>query len=222
MQIKFCGAAGTVTGSSHLLTLKTGTKILLDCGLYQGNEPLFENYNERWAFDPSQIDYLVLSHAHIDHIGRVPKLVKDGFRGEIICTPATRSLAQIMLTDSALIQEHEAQKANQKRALGEPEIKPLYRVKAVQETIELIQTCPYNNWFFVNDAIQLFFADAGHILGSASVSLKIKEDDREIVALMRLKLQVILRKVSYLPRGRQDILVALRTGAGSGHRRLEQ
>ena len=97
MQIKFCGAAGMVTGSSHLLMLDDGKKILLDCGLYQGNEETYEDFNNKWIFEPKSIDVLILSHAHIDHIGRVPKFVKDGFSGAIYCTPATRSLAQIML-----------------------------------------------------------------------------------------------------------------------------
>lgn len=180
MQVKFCGAAGTVTGSSHLLTLDNGKRILLDCGLYQGNEPEFSDYNDCWSFEPSHIDYLILSHAHIDHIGRVPKLVKDGFNGDIICTPATRSLAQIMLVDSAMIQENEAEKANRRREIGTPEIEPLYTVKDAERVIELIQTCNYHKWFYVDQNIKLMFADAGHILGSASVTLKIKEGDREI------------------------------------------
>ena len=95
MKLKFCGAAGTVTGSSHLLTLDNGTKILLDCGLYQGAEAGYENFNEKFLFNPSEIDIVVLSHAHIDHCGRLPKLVKDGFRGRIYSTHATRDLTAI-------------------------------------------------------------------------------------------------------------------------------
>jgi len=108
MKIKFCGAAGSVTGSCHLLTTDKGTKILLDCGLYQGHEDFMDNFNNEWLFDPAEIDLFILSHAHIDHIGRVPKLVKDGYKGEIFCTHATRDLSAIMLLDSAFIQEKEA------------------------------------------------------------------------------------------------------------------
>ncbi|MBT8326374.1 MAG: MBL fold metallo-hydrolase, partial [Bacteroidia bacterium] len=90
MKVKFCGAARTVTGSCHLITTDDGTKILLDCGLYQGNDPDFDDFNHDWSFDPEEIDVLVLSHSHIDHAGRIPKLVKDGFKGDIVCTSATR------------------------------------------------------------------------------------------------------------------------------------
>jgi len=105
MQVKFCGAAQFVTGSSHLITLDDGYKILLDCGLFQGKGRHIWELNNTWHFDPAEIDCLILSHSHIDHIGRVPKLVKDGFSGDIHCTHATRSLCSIMLLDSAKIQE---------------------------------------------------------------------------------------------------------------------
>lgn len=118
MKLKFCGAARTVTGSSHLVTLDNGFTILLDCGLYQGREDELDDFNTHWEFDPAAIDLLVVSHAHIDHIGRIPKLVKDGFKGNIICTHATRDLAAIMLLDSASIQEKDAQWANEKILKG--------------------------------------------------------------------------------------------------------
>jgi len=104
-KIKFCGAAQTVTGSNHLIILDDGTKILFDCGLYQGNEDKYEDFNRVWLYEPDEIDYMILSHAHIDHSGRIPKLCKDGYNGDIICTSATRDLASIMLMDSAYIQE---------------------------------------------------------------------------------------------------------------------
>ena len=109
MNIKFCGAAGTVTGSAHLITLDNGYKILLDCGLYQGNDQEMDDFNASWYFEPSEIDLMILSHAHIDHCGRIPKLVRDGFQGDILCTHATRSLCAIMLLDSAKIQERDAE-----------------------------------------------------------------------------------------------------------------
>ncbi|MEL7021061.1 MAG: MBL fold metallo-hydrolase, partial [Bacteroidota bacterium] len=115
MQLQFCGAAQQVTGSCHLITLEDGYKILLDCGLYQGRAPEMKKFNENWLFEPSDIDCLILSHAHIDHTGRVPKLVKDGFRGCIHCTHATRSLSAIMLLDSAHIQERDAEWFNKRQ-----------------------------------------------------------------------------------------------------------
>jgi metallo-beta-lactamase family protein len=114
MKIKFCGAAQTVTGSCHLLTLDNGTKILLDCGLYQGHEDQMDDFNSNWFFEPSEIDYLILSHAHIDHCGRIPKFVKDGFKGQIFATHATYDLCALMLLDSAHIQEKDAQYEAQK------------------------------------------------------------------------------------------------------------
>jgi metallo-beta-lactamase family protein len=108
MKLKICGAAREVTGSAHLLTLDDGYNILLDCGLYQGYSKSMKDFNENWLFDPSSIDCVILSHAHIDHCGRLPKLVKDGYQGPIFSTHATRSLCALMLLDSALIQERDA------------------------------------------------------------------------------------------------------------------
>lgn len=175
MNIKFCGAAGTVTGSSHLLTLDDGTKVLLDCGLYQGSDKEFKDFNENWAFNPKEIDFLILSHAHIDHSGRIPKLVKDGFEGEIICTNATRNLAQIMLADSGHIQEREAEFANKRRKEGAPKFEPLYTVKHAEKSMQHFVGIGYDKWHSVNREFSVLFTDAGHILGSACVSLKIRK-----------------------------------------------
>ena len=123
MKIKFCGAAREVTGSAHLLILDDGTQILLDCGLYQGGDddgragddsPL-TGFNEKWLFDPKEIKCLVLSHAHIDHTGRVPKLVRDGFQGKIYSTHATRDLCALLMMDSAKIQESDTERYNRKK-----------------------------------------------------------------------------------------------------------
>ena len=182
MKIKFCGAAQEVTGSAHLITLDDGYQILLDCGLYQGNRKDMEKFNETWLFDPTQIDCLILSHAHIDHSGRIPKLVKDGYKGEIHCTHATRSLCAIMLLDSAKIQERDAEyynkrqkkKKKSKKALR----KPLYKTENVKEAMDLFISYPYDRRIEIRPGIELLFRDAGHILGSASVSLKITENDK--------------------------------------------
>ena len=178
MKIKFCGAARTVTGSSHLLTLDNGYKILLDCGLYQGREEGYEDFNRKWRFDPGEIDCLVISHAHIDHIGRVPALVKDGFNGNIVCTSATRDLASIMLLDSAYIQEKDAEYTNKRRGReGKPLVEPLYTAFDARKCLDNFVGIAYNRWFRINGNVSVIFRDAGHILGSSNVTLKIKVDD---------------------------------------------
>src|SRR5687767_4016075 len=116
MKIAFHGAARTVTGSKHLLSLANGKKYLLDCGMFQGMGSETNGLNSTWGFDPREVDFLILSHAHIDHSGLIPKLVKDGFNGKIFCTPATRDLSAILLEDSAGIQENEVKYINKKRA----------------------------------------------------------------------------------------------------------
>jgi metallo-beta-lactamase family protein len=177
MKIKFCGAAREVTGSSHLLTLDNGFTILLDCGLYQGNSDALETFNDNWLFDPAKIDCMVLSHAHIDHTGKMPKLVKDGFTGPIYSTHATRGLSAIMLLDSAGIQEKDAQYDNKKREKQgkAANIEPLYNTDDVTQTMKQFASYSYNRWFPIHPTVEVFFSDAGHILGSASVTLKITE-----------------------------------------------
>lgn len=178
MKLKFCGAAGTVTGSSHLLTLENGTTILLDCGLYQGAEPKYENFNKRFLFNPAEIDIVVLSHAHIDHCGRLPKLVKDGFRGRIYSTHATKDLTAILLLDSAHIQERESAFTNKRRG-DDNEEEPLYSPEDVATTMELFRTVGYNHWFGIDPDVDVVFKDSGHILGSASVTLKIRRTGKK-------------------------------------------
>jgi metallo-beta-lactamase family protein len=177
MKIKFCGAAREVTGSCHLLTLDNGFTILLDCGLYQGSSDALETFNDSWLFDPAKIDCMVLSHAHIDHTGKMPKLVKDGFTGSIYSTHATRGLSAIMLLDSAGIQEKDAQYDNKKREKQGKvaNIEPLYDTNDVTETMKLFVSYNYDHWFSIHPTVEVFFSDAGHILGSASVTLKITE-----------------------------------------------
>lgn len=191
MKIKFCGAAREVTGSSHLITLDDGFTILLDCGLYQGGgdddgraeeddraaNPMV-GFNEKWRFDPSKIDCLILSHSHIDHTGRVPKLVKDGFRGKIYATHATRDLCAIMLMDSAKIQEGDAAYFNKKKHFDDAEKIPLYTIEDVGQALAQFASFNYEQWFDVHPDVKVMFRDAGHILGSASVTLHIQEGDK--------------------------------------------
>jgi metallo-beta-lactamase family protein len=181
MTIKFCGAAREVTGSCHLVTLDSGFTILLDCGLYQGNSPQFKNFNEEWLFNPAEIDCMVLSHAHIDHTGRIPKLVKDGFGTTIYSTHATRALSAIMLLDSAGIQERDAEYDNKKLVKkGEkPDAEPLYTTEDVQKTMSLFASYSYDRWFRIHSDVEVLFTDAGHILGSASVTLRISEGGKQ-------------------------------------------
>ncbi len=183
MQIKFCGAAREVTGSAHLITLDSGYKILLDCGLYQGYAKEMENFNNQWLFDPAEIDTLILSHAHIDHAGRIPKLVSDGFKGPIRSTHATRSLCTIMLMDSAKIQESDAAYFNRRyeRAIRHEEKEaqePLYTMEDASKTMQLFVSYGYNQWFKLHDQVEVCFTDMGHILGSAGVTLKITENGK--------------------------------------------
>ncbi len=186
MTIKFCGAARDVTGSCHLIILENGFSILLDCGLYQGSSEEMKHFNEKWLFDPVSIDCLILSHAHIDHSGRIPKLVKDGFRNTIYATHATRSLCSLMLLDSANIQEHDARYRNKhlrgrKTSPEDPDhsmVEPLYTKKHVEETMKLFEGHPYDRWFRIHEQVEVLFRDAGHILGSASVTLKITENGK--------------------------------------------
>lgn len=181
-RLKFCGAAQTVTGSSHLVELPNGKKILLDCGLYQGNADDMQQFNREFYYEPSEIDVLILSHAHIDHTGRVPKLVKDGFEGKIISTHATRDLCSIMLMDSAFLQERDAKYENKwRQKKGLKPIEPLYTDDDVRDAMSMFMSVGYDRWYPIPGVGDVYvqFRDSGHILGSASVTLRIKTEHRE-------------------------------------------
>jgi len=179
MKIAFHGAARTVTGSKHLLTLANGKKILLDCGMFQGMGKETEEMNMEWGFEPSEVDYLILSHAHIDHCGLIPKLIKDGYDGEIYATPATKELASILMEDSAGIQESDTKYANKRRALlGLQYLKPLYTTEDALIAAERFVTVNYDTWFTIEPGIEFCFTEAGHIIGSACVHVRITENDK--------------------------------------------
>jgi len=179
MKIAFHGAARTVTGSKHLITLNNGKKILLDCGLFQGMGRETDSLNQQFGFDAQTIDAMVLSHAHIDHCGLVPKLVKDGYRGKIWCTPATKDLASILMEDSGGIQESEAKYANKRNAAeGRPFVKPLYTEDDAKAAVEHLFPMEYDQWFTILDGVEVMFADAGHIIGSASVHVRVTENGK--------------------------------------------
>jgi metallo-beta-lactamase family protein len=180
MKIAFHGAARTVTGSKHLITLKNGKRILLDCGMFQGMGPETDPSNREFGFDAAEVDVMILSHAHIDHSGLIPKLVAEGFSGKIFCTPATNELTKILLLDSAEIQEDDVKYTNKKRAAdGQPYLRPLYTKEDAEKSFDLLVSQEYENWFDVIDGVQACFSDAGHIIGSACVHLKINEDGKD-------------------------------------------
>ncbi|CAN5553562.1 MBL fold metallo-hydrolase [soil metagenome] len=177
MKIAFHGAARTVTGSKHLLTLKNGKKYLLDCGMFQGMGRDTDAMNRHWGFDPVAVDFLILSHAHIDHSGLIPKLVKDGFNGKIFCTPATKDLTAVLLEDSAGIQENEAKYENKRRAVeGTTYLQPIYKTEDALTAMNHFVPVEYGTWFTIDENVEVMFTDAGHIIGSAAVHLKIKEN----------------------------------------------
>jgi len=178
MKIAFHGAARTVTGSKHLITLHSGTQILLDCGLFQGMGEQTDDLNKSFGFNPAHISYMVLSHAHIDHIGLLPRLVAEGFNGNIYCSPATMDLGRILLLDSAKIQVQDAEYANKKIVRIEDHEMPLYNEADVIKTMSQFKTVDYQEDFQIDDQVSLRFTDAGHIVGSAAIHLSIKENGK--------------------------------------------
>ena len=180
MKIAFHGAARVVTGSKHLLTLDNGKKYLLDCGMFQGMGAQTDTLNRNWGFTPAQVNFLILSHAHIDHSGLIPKLVRDGFEGKIFCTPATRELTGILLEDSAGIQEDEVKYANKRRkAEGQPYLQPLYTEADAKNAMDHFVSVEYGSWHRIDEFVEVLYTDAGHIIGSAAVHLRIKENGQE-------------------------------------------
>lgn len=175
MRIKFCGANREVTGSSHLLKTKDGKRILLDCGMYQGNDPQYSDFNWTWLFDPADIDVVILSHAHIDHAGRLPYLIKSGYKGLIHCTHATRSLCAIMLMDSARIQQYDSAYRSKHRIdeMTDRSALPLYNEADVRRCMDRFRTYDYDRWIQLEKGIEVCFTDAGHLLGSAAIQIRI-------------------------------------------------
>jgi len=180
MRINFHGAAHTVTGSQHLLEIN-GSKLLLDCGLYQGKRSETYERNLNFRFDPRKVDAVLLSHAHIDHAGNLPNLVKQGYEGKIFATRATAELGGLMIRDSGRIQESDAEFVNRKRAeRGEDPIEPLYTEQDAEEAAGMFKGVDYAEVFEPIPGVVARFYDAGHILGSASISLEIEEKGRKI------------------------------------------
>lgn len=177
MTIQFLGAANEVTGSKHLITTRSGKRILLDCGMYQGKGMETDAANRDLGFDPKTIDCVVLSHAHIDHSGLLPYIYKLGFRGDIISTPATRDLCAIMLQDTAFIQAQDIRWYNKKMdRLHKPKVQPLYDNNHVERCMQHFVTVGYGRRYRLFDGVYLTFTNSGHMLGSAVCSFEIDEE----------------------------------------------
>jgi metallo-beta-lactamase family protein len=170
MNISFHGAAGTVTGSKHLITLDNGYRILLDCGMFQGLGNATQQLNASFGFDASKVNLLLLSHAHIDHSGLIPKLVDEGFTGRIICTPPTLELSEILLMDSAEIQAQQLRDNNQPAC---------YSPASVKDALKLFETVKFDEWLICSPDLSVLFTETGHLVGSAAIHLKITEGARE-------------------------------------------
>jgi len=177
MKIKFCGASIGVTGSCHLITTDKH-QILLDCGQFQGGKSMEAMNEEPFPFDPENVECVLLSHAHIDHCGRLPLLVKRGFKGLIYCTDATADLLDVMLKDSAYIHEKDAEMQSRKNVrVGKPPVEPLYTIKDAEAALKLVKPVLYDQLIEINPEIKIVFNDAGHILGSAITELWITEGE---------------------------------------------
>ncbi len=176
MKIAFHGAARTVTGSKHLLTLEKGTQILLDCGMFQGMGDATDALNGTFGFAAKEVNYLLLSHAHIDHCGLIPKLVKEGFSGPIYCTAATRDLAMLLLQDSADIQRNETNIHNTHHKGTGDVLEPLYTLEDVEKAAQMFTIIELDKWIPIEEGTEIFYNSTGHIIGAAGITLRIKEN----------------------------------------------
>ena len=226
VKIKFCGGVRTVTGSSHLIETSK-SKVLIDCGLFQGKRDDYYRLNSEFTFNPAEVDALLVSHAHIDHCGNIPNFVKQGFKNKIYSTEATADLCKIMLMDSAHIQEENIKflnKINKRRGL--PSRDPLYTADDAEKSLELFEGRPYDTKFQVTEDISCTFVDAGHILGSAITVLNIKsEGEKEINLVYAVDLgranMPLLKDPVILPKGSIDYLIIESTYGGRLHGDLE-
>lgn len=179
IDVEFLGGANSVTGSAFLFE-KDSLKWLVDCGMFQGTKEHEERNRDVWAYKPSELSFIFLTHAHIDHSGLIPKLVKEGFRGRVLCTQATVDLCNIMLQDSGHIQEMEAEWRNRKaRRLGRKEIEPLYTIEDAKNSLQYFQTIEYGKTISIEDGIKVKFLDAGHILGSSIIEFWLMDEGKE-------------------------------------------
>ena len=179
LRMSFHGAAGTVTGSRHLLHVGK-TRVLLDAGLFQGQKKLRLRNWESPGFEPWKVQHMLLSHTHIDHVGYLPRLVKLGLDAPVYCTPAAYELAELMLLDSAKIQEEDARHANRKGYSKHRPAKPLYTVDDAHKALAQRRMQRYNQWLELDDGIKARFLNSGHILGSAFIEIRVNRGGREV------------------------------------------
>lgn len=224
MKLSFYGAARTVTGSQFVLEAN-GSRLLIDCGMYQGKRADMYERNRTFRFDPRSVDAVILTHAHIDHSGNLPNLVKNGYGRKIYSTAASCDLAGLMLLDSAHIQESDAEFVNKKRARrGEPPIEPIYTTVDAEEVIDHLVPREYEDWFSPIPGVAVRLHDAGHILGSASIEMEVEEKGRKRRLwfsgdIGRRKLHLLRDPV--LPDGNLDYMVMEATYGDKPHRDVQ-
>ena len=225
MEVEFLGATQTVTGSMHVVHAPE-SKILLECGLFQGRRGESRERNERLPFRAREMDACVLSHAHIDHSGLMPMLYKSGFRGAVFCTPATKDLCTHMLADAARIQDYDARYVNRRIERGDipgPPVEPLYDQDDVTGVLGLMETVPYRQRREIRPGVALTFHDAGHVLGSANVTLDVDDygEERRIVFTGDLgRRHMPILKDPEIPGG-ANLLISESTYGGREHPDIE-
>lgn len=224
MKISFHGATEGVTGSCHLIQV-AGKKILIDCGLFQGSREIEESNAHPFGFDPAEIDYLLLTHAHLDHCGRIPLLVKKGFEGKIITTAATQELARIIMLDSAYLNEQDVKRKNRRqKRKSKALIEPLYSTEDALHALDFFdQKVNYNKPIDLAEGIRVNFIDAGHILGSACIFLELEENGKKRTVLFSGDLgsndRAILRNPDTPPHA--DVVVMETTYGDRPHKELQ-
>lgn len=218
MKLRFCGAAGEVTGSCHHFSVGR-QQFLIDCGLFQGGRGLYERNRARWPFNASELDFVVLSHAHLDHSGLLPRLVREGFHGPIYCTRATADLLEVMLADSAHLQQAEAERARRRGR----DFAVLYTPREAERTLERLHPVAYDTKFRPGPGVEACLRDAGHILGSAIVELQLEDSGRRVRVVASGDLgqpgRPILRDPAVVDGA--DVLLLESTYGDRNHRSLE-
>ncbi len=217
--VTFFGATRTVTGSMHRVD-SAGRTLLLDCGLFQGHRAESRRRNQQFPFRPREIDAVLLSHAHVDHCGNLPNLVRQGFAGPIYCTPATRALAAVMLGDAAKIQEEDAAYLNRRRERGEPKVEPLYDGRDVYQTLLRLRAVPYDTPFAVFRGLDATFVDAGHLLGSAMIHLRMDAQSLTFTGDLGRPGLPILRDPSAVPAA--ELVISECTYGGHRHEPVDE